>query len=1362
VASGDNVFGFGMSVWQTPYSTQVNYGALPGKVPGNTPYSPVPSTNVLYLYTDQPVYRPGHPVYFRGVARLEHDVTFSVPANEPVQVTITDPEGKQVYKQTLTLNQFGGLNGSYTPPADAKLGNYSLNVQFRQQLFPLMFQVAEFRPPEFKVDVKTTADKAAAGDTIHVTAAGSFFSGGPVSGAKVTWTAVANQGYFRYLGIDDSFDFYPWRPYGYGSYVYNREVAHGDGKLDDQGNLTFDVPADLGGTSVTQDFTIEATVMDVNNQAISGRTNVTVYPSTVFIGLQPAAYVGKAGKPMDVKILLVDWDQNPIANGKIALKAQEVRWEQDPSTFEWTQKTYPVSEGQVTTDKDGKTTFSFTPPRAGVYEVVADTRDSHERVSETTTSVYVEGSDYINWDRDNTAVTMVADRKHYKPGDTAQILIASPFPEPVQALVTLERAGIMKTDIVTITGSATYSVPLDMTDSPNVYVNVVIVHGSGDKSTPDLRTGTVNLDVFVNQQLKIKITPSADKAKPGDVVKFDVLTTDLNGKPVAAEVGLSLADLANLSVSDSNSGSIFDYFWHQRSLDVSTGTPASLIIDDITVETAKKIMESNAKDKSSTLADNLSPRQAAPSTGALAPTATYAATTAAPAADGAVAQNSAATPPAPRTNFVDTPLWKPDLATDDTGQGTISVTLPDNLTTWRLDVRAISKDTYVGSTTTDVISTKPLLVRPSTPRFFVVGDETELAVVVNNNTDSDLQTVVAIDAKGVTLKADAKQTVTIPKQSRIRVTWAATVDKVSNVDLAFSAVSGDFSDASKPEVGIGDQRLLPVYDYTAPDYVSTAGVLTQPGTRTEAVLLPDATLAPTGDVTIKVQPSLAATTLDGLTYLDNYPYQCIEQTISKFLPNVITLRALQKLHLDRPEFHATLESLVKYAVNRLKSEQHGDGGWGWYFNEESNQLITAYAVLGLTEAKASDLPIDADMLNRAKIYLQSTLRGVDDNTPVYMLNRETFVLYVLAKAGNPNLSLMDSIFGRREKMNTYARAFLAQAYYYTKGDPNKMNTLVSDLQSAAILSATGTHWEEKNRDWWNWDSDTRTTAIVLQTLVMLSPNSPLIPNVVRWLMVARQGDAWESTQETAWAVMALTNYMDATGELKADYSYTVSANDTSVGDGKANADTLRDTNTMKIDIANLLRGQINKIAFDHGAGDGSLYYTATLHVQQPVDQIQPTDRGFSFTRTYYLNGKAVNSAQVGDVITVAVDITLNSDMYYANIEDPIPAGTELLDTSLKTTQQIHTQDGTAISNTPDLSQIDYGWGWGWWWFTHTEMRTEKIVLSASYLPRGTYRYVYQVRATTPGAYKVIPTQGMEFYFPEVFGRGAGTLFTVKP
>jgi hypothetical protein len=689
--------------------------------------------------------------------------------------------------------------------------------------------------------------------------------------------------------------------------------------------------------------------------------------------------------------------------------------------------------------------------------------------------------------------------------------------------------------------------------------------------------------------------------------------------------------------------------------------------------------------------------------------------------------------------------------------------LPDNLTTWRLEARAISADTSVGDAKIEIVSTKPLLVRPSTPRFFTVGDETELAMVVNNNTNQDLSVAVKLEAKGVTLRADAVQTVQIAKQGRARVIWLATVNDVPAtgmpaVDLIFSAVSGEYSDASKPAVGLGADRLLPVYRYLTPDYVSTAGTVGQGESRPEAVFLQSEQLAPEGSLTIKLQPSLAATTLDGLSFLRNYPYQCVEQTVSRFLPNVITYRALQRLGLDKPELRKELEEAVSYAVARLKREQKPDGGWGWFYGDESSPLVTSYALLGLLEAERADFQIDQDMINRAINFLMLRVAFATDRTAPYELNRQAFLLYVLAKAGNTNVPALDNLFIQREKMSLYARAYMAQAIKLGGGDQGKIGTLLSDLQSAAVVSATGIHWEEDWRDWWNWDSNTRSTAIILDTLITLAPaeqRETLLPNVVRWLMVARRGDAWETTQETAWAVMALTNWMEATGELKADYTYAVSLNGKEIGTGAGNADTLRDTKTLVVGVADMLRQQANRLNFAHDEGQGTLYYTAMLHVKQPVEAVKPTNRGLKFSRTYYVGDKAVTSATVGDTIKVVLEFTAEQDLYYLNIDDPIPAGTEIIDRSLQTTSQIGRQ--------PEVFPVDIDrwWGWGWWWFSNTEKRTEKMVLSASYLPRGSYRFVYELQATTPGTFRVIPPNGQEFYFPEVFGRGAGSLFTVN-
>ena len=138
-----------------------------------------------------------------------------------------------------------------------------------------------------------------------------------------------------------------------------------------------------------------------------------------------------------------------------------------------------------------------------------------------------------------------------------------------------------------------------------------------------------------------------------------------------------------------------------------------------------------------------------------------------------------------REEFADTAFWKPSIVTDRQGRASVTVTLPDNLTTWTLRGVGLTADTVVGEGTADLIATKPLLVRPVAPRFFVVDDRAQLAANVTNNTDTDLEVEVGLsvedpDAAPIVISDDtpSRQTVTIPAHSERKVTWWVTVNDV--------------------------------------------------------------------------------------------------------------------------------------------------------------------------------------------------------------------------------------------------------------------------------------------------------------------------------------------------------------------------------------------------------------------------------------------------------------------------------------------------------------------------------------------------------------------------------------------------------
>jgi hypothetical protein len=301
-------------------------------------------------------------------------------------------------------------------------------------------------------------------------------------------------------------------------------------------------------------------------------------------------------------------------------------------------------------------------------------------------------------------------------------------------------------------------------------------------------------------------------------------------------------------------------------------------------------------------------------------------------------------------------------------------------------------------------------------------------------------------------------------------------------------------------------------------------------------------------------------------------------------------------------------------------------------------------------------------------------------------------------------------------------------------------------------------------------TDTRSTAIILDAYARLDSNNALAPNIVRWLMVARKVDSWETTQETAWALIGLTDWMRATGELKPNYDFAVFLNDHSLSEGHIAPKDVQTPIKLQIAIKDLLADQANRLRFTRGAGDGLMYYTAHLQVFQPVEALKPVERGVIVSRRYTLASCAetdrnkcpdVKEVKLGDVIRVDLTLIAPHDLYYLIVEDPLPAGAEAVDTGLATTSLLaQGANLSPVPPTPGGREVFSPYYYWWHWYGRSELRDEKVVLFTDYLYRGTYEYSYTMRATLSGDYKVIPTVAHEFYFPEVFGRSDGRLLSI--
>ena len=1317
------------------------------------------------FYTDRPMYRPGQTVYFKGVIRLDDDARYSLPpAGDEIEVTVEDSQGREVYQETLALSDMGTIHGDLALDEEAALGYYTIRALFQapgeneSSVFSTRFRVAEYKKPEYQVEVETDLDQYVQGDTIHVAALATYYFGGPVANAKVRWAVLSQDYAFRWDGPGwYSWHEQEWRGYGYDeeNYYggYGELIAEGTGETDAEGRFTFAVPADIADKTTSQAYTLEVTVVDVNDQEVSNRVQAVVHKGMFYIGLVPRRYVGQADRETTIDVKVVDIEGDPVAGQEAQVVFLKRHWYSTQKQgaggrwyWDWEVKETPVHTTTVRSDANGDAVATFTPKEGGSYKARATASDSRGNEIRSATYFWISSREWITWRRENNdRIELIADKREYHVGDTAEILVPSPFRGPVKALLTIERGNILEYKVIDVeTNSDILEIPIVEAHVPNIFVSVVLVKGIDDSnSLSTFKIGYIALPVSTEtRSLNVSLTSDRDMNageyyKPRQTVTYDVHVTDHAGQGVETELSLDLVDLAVLALTGGDRGtSLLDHFYYQRGVGIMTSASLVVSVDRVAVELP---LEEGKGGGGGELAG-----------------------------EGMV-----------RTNFVDTAYWDPTVRTDADGRATVEVELPDNLTTWRLRGRGVTAETLVGEGTVDVQSTLDVLVRTTAPRFFVIGDRATLSVVAHNNTADDLEATVDLQAVGLDLST-GPQAVTIPAKGKVKLDWEASVQNVEQVVLRASVQAGSHADAM--------ETTLPVYTYSTPEVVATAGQIESAGERLEAIVLPQRLDPTQGELTIQVDPSLAAGMRDGLEYLEHYPYECIEQTVSRWLPNVLTYKALVDLDVENAELADKLPDLVGEGLQRIYSEQKYDGGWGWWRYSDSNPYLSAYVLLGLIKAEEAGYTVDETVIKSAVGYLRKQRQSPTTLKYTYQFNWQAFILYVLAEAGEGDLSRSVRLFESRERLSNYGKAYLAMALgivdvsesgigsnksdesVKTDGtDSERVKTLLSDLSSAAILSATGAHWEEEWVDYWSMNTDTRSTAIIIDALARLQPDSAILPNAVRWLMVARRDGHWETTQETAWSLIALTDYMVVTGELEADYSYMLALNGQMLDQQDVDESNVGDSFQVEVPIVDLLEREVNQVwvvrdePSPDQSGQGRLYYAMHLRTYLPVEDVQARSRGIMVARQYLpvdcteKDCPPVDGAPVGDVVRVKITLVAPHDLHYVVVEDPLPAGCEAVDLSLKTT--------TVVSEDPKLEKQNqqYGWGsygWGWWWFSHSETRDEKVALFADYLPRGTYEYTYLIRASVPGEYLTMPTLAYEMYFPEVWGRGSGGKFTI--
>ncbi len=1279
------------------------------------------------MYTDRAIYRPGQMVNFKGILRKDNDARYTLPTEmKTVPIKVMDANGREILKQDLPLDAYGTFNGKIELNAGASLGFYSIVLEFgpdnNRFYNSVDFQVAQYKAPEFQVEVKTDKDSYINGQTIKVDSTTTFFFGGAVSNANVQWRLLSDDLFFTTDKVKGYWDFTDY------DLTNNRQrtggvVSEGKGKTDAQGKFSFNIPADLKDYPLSQNFTIDVEVTDINNAAVSSRVVVPVHKGDFYIGLKPQTYVGQVNEKQGVDIITVTPSGDAYSNQLLNISVYEHKWfsvrEKDASgNFLWKSSytdTLVISD-TVTSNQLGTATMFYTPTVGGVYKIVGEGQDKNKNAIRSATYQWVATNEFVNWRvENNDRIDLVADKKEYNIGETAKVLIPAPF-KNAQALLTIERGKIIQVKSLGVIGnSETLEIPITEDLLPTAYVSVMLVKGRAEDSpTPQFKLGYAVLNINPAEKiLAVKLTADKKEFQPRDNVKFTVEALDSKGKPAQAEFSLALVDKAVQALADDRSQPLEQTFWGTRGIGITTAASWIRSVERINVQ-----VQAEAKG-----GGGGAPEEASPV----------------------------------RRNFQDTAYWKADVVTDSSGKAEVTVTLPDNLTTWNLTAKGVTKETLVGTGKLDILSTKPVLVRPVVPRFFVPGDLVTIEAVVNNNTNSSVTVDVKLQATGLTLSGNATQPLTVKANDRAKVSWQTTVDKnAENVKVNFSANGNGYSDAL--------EATLPIVRPTSPEVVGTAG--TVDAKVAEKIQVPANVDTSAGGLKITTSPSLAAASLESLKFLQAYPYECSEQVTSKFFPNIVTYQALKEFGVKDENLEKNLIANISAQIQRLYQLQHGDGGWGLWANDTSIPHTTAYALLALNAANKNGFAVDENVIQRAREYLNQYLDEPVNANVSYGYDQRAFVIYVMQQVTNEYGARALNLYERRAQLSNYAKALLMVALF-DSNNKTQATALEQELTAAAIPSATGTHWEEKQQSWYMMSTNTRTTAMVLYGIARVNPQNALLKNAVRWLMTLRQQGHWETTQETAWSVIGLSEFMKASGELNADYSYQVALNSKTLTEQKVTKENVTENQSLNVAMKDLLTNTANELLFTRTDGAGNLYYSAFLNYYLPASEMKPLDRGILVARQYFKVDQAtlkptseqVTSANVGDYVQVKLTIIAPTNLNYLQVEDPLPSGFEAVDTSLKTT--------SAGASSPELEKqisecvgcADYYYPY-WYYWSNTELRDDRVAIFANDLSRGTYEYTYMMRASVAGDFFVLPTFAQQMYEPDVFGRSAGGEFRV--
>jgi uncharacterized protein YfaS (alpha-2-macroglobulin family) len=1309
-----------------------------------------------YVFDDRGMYRPGEEVHAKGWVRMvslsEGADILTIPTRSaPASYELLDSRGNELLHGTLTLNALGGFDTSFTLPETMNLGQASLHLHLDGYEYYHNFQVQEFRRPEFEVSTSVSEGPYFSQEYAMATVQANYYAGGPLPNAEVNWVVTSQPGTFQPPNWDD-FTFGIWRPWwGYYETRVPPPYTQGEqetfsGTTDAAGKHTLRIDFKTMDPPQPTSVVAEATVMDVNRQAWSASSTILVHPADLYVGLRTARMFYEKGQPIKVEAIVTDLDGKAALDRPIEIKMVRLDWRYVKGT--WIEE--EVGEQACTVGSQAEpVSCTFETAEGGTYRITATITDEKGRSNLTQMTRWVSGGKQPSADHvEMEDVNLIPDRQEYQPGDTAEILVQAPF-VPAEGLLTLGRGGILHTERFHMDESTyTLRIPIEETYIPNLNVRVDLVgaaarldsNGEPDEKLPKrpaYASGTLDLAIPpYSRTLALQVTPKDKELEPGGETFVDVVVKDAAGRPVeGAELAVVVVDEAILALTNYQLADPVSAFYQERSAGVAEYYLRQYIL---LVDPTQLLQEGGA---------GMLRAAAAPMGLPPMPTAMPA------LAEKAAMDNAAGAEPIRiRTDFNPLANFSPSVLTDENGQATVRVKVPDNLTRYRVMVAAVADERKFGKAESTITARLPLMVRPSPPRFLNFGDQFELPVVVQNQTDEPMTVDVAVRATNVKAVGSAGQRLTVPARDRREVRFPFTTESAGTAHFQVAAASGQWADAA--------EFSLPVYTPATTEAFAVYGTVDE-GAIAQPVVAPSDAYAQFGGLDISTSSTALQALSDAVLYLTSYPFECSEQIASRLLA-VAALRdvlsAFQAQGLPKPE---ELLNAVTRDIESLQGLQNEDGGWPiWQRGNDSWPFYSIHATYALVMAKAKGFTVSEEALGSALSYL----RNIESKYPAWMSQdvRNTltsYALYVRSQTGDVDTARARRLVREQgvAKLQPEALGWLLMVMTGDAQSANEVSEIRTHLNNRVVETAGMANFTTSYREEDGYlllASDRRADGVLLGALIVNQPDSDLIPKTVRGLLAHQKRGAWGNTQENVFILLALDSYFQKYEAQTPDFVARVWLGEQYVA-GFTFEGRTTEYQSVRVPMSYLAQEAGEQDLILSKTGPGRLYYRLGITYAPKDLTLEPLDEGFTVLRTYEAvddpadvrqDENGVWHVRAGARVRIKLTMIAPSRRYHVALTDPMPAGFEAINPALAVSG--------SIPQDPSQQQRNPYWWWNWTWYEHQNLRDQRAEAFAFLLWEGVHDYSYVARATTPGTFVVPPAKAEEMYSPEVFGRGA--------